>query len=269
MPAQSPSGALDPINSLRGFLALDSLVRLVLWSLAGFMSFWIISRLGWWPDKPLIGGGFTTTWLWFFVLNLAVILFNNFYVILLLLLRLPIPTPRQGRYVLKPGKPIDRQLIWACLIGALTKARYEPPFPGFLVHHASSLPPLCWLYNTIYGPKNASCNVTDVKFADPYAIEVGRNVVFGYGAVISAHAQGRDEIIISKTTIEDNVIVGGNVLVYDGCTIKQGAVILGGAVLKSNSVIGENEVWGGIPARKIKTLPPYGRPMTAGDGISV
>ena len=69
--------------------------------------------------------------------------------------------------------------------------------------------------------------------------------------------QERDAIIIKKTSIGNNVLFGGNCIVHGGCTIKHGAVILGGAILLPNTVVGENELWGGLPARKIKDLPPY------------
>ncbi|MBK8268149.1 MAG: hypothetical protein IPK83_07500 [Planctomycetes bacterium] len=260
---------VDPINGLRAFLALDAVVRLALWAGSLSLTTACITWLGDWPTTSLVRADFRTAFQWFGTFTQFAFLFNVWYVLLLIVLRLPIPTPKQGKYSLKPGKPPDRQLVWACFIASLTKARYEPPFPGFLVHHVASLPPFCWVYNAVFGPKTKSCNVTDVRFLDPFGIEVGKNVVFGLGAIISAHAQGRDDITIRKTVIEDNVIFGGNVMVYDGCTIKQGAVILGGAALKSNTVVGENEVWGGIPAKKLKTLPPYGQLTAADDEISV
>lgn len=267
--ADKPDKTLDPINGLRGFLMLDSIVRLVLWAGAIVLTVGLMTRLGDWPDKPLAGASLRDALSWFRPLIQFAVLFNFFYVLLLLLLRLPIPTPKEGHYSLKPGKPPDRQLVWACFIATLTKARYEPPFPGFLVHQVASLPPISWIYNAVFGPKTRSCNVTDVKFLDPWGIEVGRNVVFGLGVIVSAHAQGRDDITIRKTVIEDNVIFGGNVIVYDGCTVKNGAVILGGALLKSGTVVGENEIWGGIPAKKIKTLPPYGQRLAPEDEFTV
>lgn len=267
--SNQPHKVVDPIHGLRAFLALDAIVRLFLWSGSIVVAVGCISALGDWPSVPLIRSDFGTALHWIGTLCQFAFLFNVSYVLLLSLLRLPIPTPKPGRYTLVPGKPPDRQLVWACLAATLTKARYEPPFPGFLVHHVASLPPFCWIYNSVVGPKTKSCSVTDVKFMDPFGIEVGRNVVFGLGTIISAHAQGRDDITIRKTRIEDNVIFGGNVIVYDGCTIGQGSVILGGAIVKSGTVVGENEVWGGIPARKLKTLPPFGSPMSAEDEFSV
>ncbi len=259
----------DPIHGLRGFLVLDAFVRLVIWGGSFALSIATLTWINAWPDSPLRGATLSDAFKWIGPAMQFMIFFNLWYVLFLVVLRLPIPTPKEGRYTLKPGEPPNRQLIWALFIATLTKARYEAPFPGFLVFHAANVPPLCWLMGPIFGPRSKSCYVTDPKFMDPFAIEVGRNVVFGLGAIISAHAQGRDDITIKKTIIEDNVILGGNVIVYDGCIIRQGAVVLGGAILKSGTVIGENEVWGGIPAKRIKTLPPFGEELRPEDAFSV
>lgn len=248
----------DPLHAIQGFLVLDACVRLFIWSGSMAVAFAVVARLDLWPAAL----GAVPAWRQLGDIAWALIAFvlvmNVAYVAILVVLRLPIPSPKDGRYTLAPGKPLDRQLIWSCLIATLTKARYEAPFPGFLVFHVASVPPMRWFMAAIVGPKNQSCNVTDTLFADPYGIEIGRNVIFGFGAVIGAHVQGRDEIIIKKTVIEDDVLVGGNVLVYGGCTFKRGAIILGGAILRPNTVVGEYEVWGGVPAKKIKTLPPPG-----------
>jgi hypothetical protein len=248
----------DPIHAIQGFLVLDAFVRLFVWSGSMAIAFVLVARLDVWP----VSADTMPTWRQLGDIAWALVLFvlvqNVAYVAFLVALRLPIPTPKEGRYTVAPGKPLDRQLVWSCLIATLTKARHEAPFPAFLVFHVSSLPPMRWFMSAIFGPKNKSCNVTDTVFADPYAIEVGRNVIFGYGAVIGAHVQGRDEIIIKKTVIEDDALVGGHVLTYGGCTVKRGGIVLGGAILRPNTVVGENEVWGGVPARKIKTLPPPG-----------
>ncbi|MFQ5410793.1 MAG: acyltransferase [Phycisphaerae bacterium] len=259
----------DPKHGLRGFLVLDTFVRLLIWTGAMTGSLATLTALGGWPQRGIVGADWRAALDWALAGAVLILLFNTFYVALLVVLRLPIPQPAEGRYSVAPGKPIDRQLVWSCLIATLTKARYEAPFPGFLVFHVSNLPPMCWLMGPIFGPRSRSCYVTDPMFIDPHMIEVGRNVVFGLGAIIAGHAQGREIVIIKKTVIEDDVIIGGNAIIYDGCRIGRGAVILGGAVVRSDTTIGENEVWGGVPAKMIKTLPPYGEAGGEGDEISV
>lgn len=248
----------DTRNGLRAFLVLDGVVRLSLWVAAMTGALATVSALDGWPKHSLFGAGIVDTWKWVDKFLWVIFFFNVYYVVALVIPRILIPRPREGTYRMIPGKIPPKDMIFAMLIGTLTKARYDVPFPGFLVHHVSNLPPLSFIMSRIFGPKTRSTNFTDVLYLDPYAIEVGKNVVVGYGAIISAHAQMRDEIIIKKTIIEDNVLIGGNVIIYQGCHIKNGAVLMGGAVLRPGTVVGENEVWGGIPAKLIKSLPPVG-----------
>ncbi len=254
----TPPNLPDPRNGLRAFLVLDGALRLGLWVVALTGALATVSALDGWPKHALFGGGLYESWAWVDKFVWVIFFFNVYYILALVVLRLPIPSPREGTYRIVPGKIPPGELIKAMLIGALTKARYEVPFPGFLVHHVANLPVLSFLMSRIFGPRTRSTNVTDPLYLDPYGIEVGKNVVVGYGAIISAHAQTRDTIEIKKTVIEDNVLIGGNVIIYHGCRIKNGAVLMGGAVLRPGTVVGENEVWGGIPAKLIKTLPPYG-----------
>ena len=117
----------------------------------------------------------------------------------------------------------------------------------------------------VFGPKSRSCYVVDPLVLDPHMTEIGRNVTIGFRAIVTAHAQERDAVIYQKVVIEDNVLLGGDCKVYGGCRIKRGAVVLAGAVVTPGTVIGENELWGGMPARKIKDLSPYGESMPVAD----
>lgn len=51
--------------------------------------------------------------------------------------------------------------------------------------------------------------------------------------------------------VEDNVWIGSGVVVLGGVTIHTGAVVAAGAVV--NKSIPANEIWGGVPAKKIKS----------------
>lgn len=249
---------LDPRNGIRAFLVLDGAIRLLLWIAATSGALATVAALDGWPEYPLRTADFQQAWGWADKFMWCIFFFNVYYVVALLILRAPIPKPAEGTYSLKPGEIPDRNLIYSMFIATLIKARYEPPFPGFLVHALVSLPPLCWLMGPIFGPRTRSVGVTDPLVMDPHWVEIGRNVIIGYGAIISGHTQGRDDITIKKTVIGDDVLIGGNAVIYHGCRIGNGAVIMGSALLRPETIVGENEVWGGIPAKKIKSLPPYG-----------
>ena len=250
----------DPHNVLRGFVLLDLFVRLLIWSTAGILASYVI---GWWVGRPAgnpFAGDWGITWAWGMWAAAWVLLYNLFYVALLVVLRLPVPTPREGRYAMQPGQPIDMQVIWSSLVGVLTIARLQAPWPGFLVFHISQLPPMCWLMNRFFGPKSESTFATDPKVIDPHMVTIGRNVVLGLNSTVAGHYVERGAIVFKRTIIEDDVVVGGDAKILGGVRIKRGAVIAAGSVVLPDSVVGENEFWWGVPARKFRTLPPLPYP---------
>ncbi|HOW70333.1 MAG TPA: hypothetical protein PKY77_07005 [Phycisphaerae bacterium] len=234
-------------------------VRLLIWANAFTLTMWLFNRLGFWPTSGPIGADLHLVGTWTERIVRFVVFYNIIYVAELVVLRLLVPTPKEGRYRMVPGGKIDRQLVWSSMLALLTKARYEPPFPGFLVYHISSLPPMCWLMGPIFGPRSRSCSLTDNLVMDPHFVTIGRNVVLGMNAVILGHHQERDWVVFKRTVIEDDVVVGGDSVVFGGCVLKQGCMIGSHAVVLPETVVGPNEFWAGVPARKIRDLPPVGQ----------
>ena len=254
--SQAMAQTRDSKASLQGLLVLDMFVRLLIWSSSLAFTVATMTALNDWPERGIIGANLSTAWSWGEKLTHAVLLFNLYYVAALIVLRLPIPTPKEGAYSMAPGAPLDRNLLYAALIAMLTKARYHAPFPGFFVFHIANLPPLRWFMNHVFGPKSRSCYVLDPILGDPHLTEIGRNVVFGFNSSVTCHTQQRDAIAIKKVVIGDDVLIGANAVVFSGSRIGRGAVVLSGAVVAPDTVIGDYEVWGGLPAKKIKDLPP-------------
>ena len=60
--------------------------------------------------------------------------------------------------------------------------------------------------------------------------------------------------------IEDDVWIGANVVVLKGVTVGRGAIIAAGSVLTHS--VAPFEIWGGVPARKLKTRPVGSTPTT-------
>lgn len=259
-----PGKPMNPLVGLRFFLLLDAGWRAFIWSFSGTVTAYIVLKYQIWPKHytgldDILSRPFRSTYELAQIGVAWVVIYNIVYVLLLALQRAPIPTPREGRYSMTPGKAPNWNIISSCFIAVLSKARYHAPFPGFLVFNIANLPPFVWIMGRVFGPRSKSCYIMDPILLDPHLTTIGRNVTFGYGTIVAGHSQERDTIIISRTVIEDDVLFGGNVIIYGGCKIGKGAVILGGAVVPPFTTIGENELWGGLPARKIKTLPPYER----------
>jgi len=245
----------DQRAGLRWFLMLDAATRLVLWGGALSLTLAVFCILSAWPVGSPATGGLRAAWLWGVAAVRFVVLFNVFYVLGLVLLRLPVPTPREGRYELR-GRWPGRQVFWSCLVAVLTKARYQPPFPAFLVFHLANLPPLVWLMERVFGPRSQSAYVTEPQVLDPHLVTLGRNVVIGFQATIAGHYQERDAVVFRRTIIEDNVVIGGHAVIFGGVHIRSGSMIGAGAVVLPGTVVGPNEFWAGVPARKVRDLPP-------------
>jgi carbonic anhydrase/acetyltransferase-like protein (isoleucine patch superfamily) len=244
----------DLAGGLRTFLGLEIGVRLLFWSAPFAVATWVISAAGGWPDTAPADGSFASAWNWGQRLTLWIVLYNLTYVLMLVVLRLIVPTPREGSYSTLDKVP-DRQVIWSCFVALLTKARLDPVFPAFLVPHMASLPPMVWLMRPIFGPDSQSTWVTDPNILDPHLVTIGRNVVIGFNTTVAGHYQERDCIVMKRTIIEDDALIGGHVVIYGNVRIRRGAQVGSGAIVLPGTDIGENEFWGGVPARKIKDLP--------------
>lgn len=57
--------------------------------------------------------------------------------------------------------------------------------------------------------------------------------------------------IYNSITVMDDVWIGSGVVILGGVTIGRGAVIAAGAVVNKN--VPDYEIWGGVPAKKIKS----------------
>lgn len=261
-PQSSPTFNLkppDPCAALQGFLVLDAFIRLFIWSSSMALAVMLANRLGLWPTQSPAGSGAAVAWAWGVAAAKWALLTNVFYVLELILLRLPIPTPREGVYSTASPPSIwtasGRQLLYSCLIAVLTKARYEAPFPAFLVFQISNIWPIRPFYGRVFGPRSRSCYVTDPVILDPHLVEIGRNVVLGLGCNIAGHCQMPDMVLIRRTVIEDDVVVGANSTIFGGAHIRRGAMVGAGSVVAPFTVIEEFEYWSGVPAVKVGERP--------------
>ena len=91
-------------------------------------------------------------------------------------------------------------------------------------------------------------------------VSIGMNTIIGaYTYIISANHQSKElQIPIrdqgytgAPVVIGENVWIGCHVVILPGVTIGDGAIIAAGAIVTSN--VPSNEIWGGVPARKIKS----------------
>ena len=87
---------------------------------------------------------------------------------------------------------------------------------------------------------------------------LGSNTIIGHDAVIFAHVIEGSRLELSPVQIGDGVTIGATAVVMAGVQIGDGAIVSAGAVVTKDSRIGAGEIWGGVPARKLKSGPESG-----------
>tara|TARA_B100002052_G_C15794989_1_gene558198 strand:+ start:175 stop:897 length:723 start_codon:yes stop_codon:yes gene_type:complete len=134
---------------------------------------------------------------------------------------------------------------------------------GFMsLFHRLALPSLQWMIpsfvgNTYYSMmgmkigKGAQLNSPNIN--DAYMIEIGGKTVIGGGAAINGHLFEKDGIHLSKVIIGSNCVIGSGAFISPGCIIGDRAVIASRAVLPKFTNVPPGEIWGGIPARRIRS----------------
>ncbi len=88
---------------------------------------------------------------------------------------------------------------------------------------------------------------------DPPFVEIGANSAVGQYALLVPHVIESKRLAHYKIRIGNNVTVGAHAVVLSGVSIGDNAIIATGAVVPKGTVIGPNEVWGGVPARLIRS----------------
>jgi len=89
---------------------------------------------------------------------------------------------------------------------------------------------------------------------DPPLTIIGANTIIGHDAVIFSHVIEGKRLELKAVRIGDGVTIGATAVVMAGVQIGDGAIVSAGSVVTKDSRIGAREVWGGMPARLLKTL---------------
>lgn len=76
------------------------------------------------------------------------------------------------------------------------------------------------------------------------ATHIGNNVSIGHRAIVHG------------CTIHDNVLVGMGAIVMDHAVVEENVLIAAGAVVLENSRLESGHIYAGVPARKVKPIPP-------------
>ena len=246
-PPTDPTPRIRPDVGLRALLGVGLAMELVMVVAGLWPAAWLVRHYAPRADAA---------WQWVLLILAAGVVFNYGYLIALLVFRLIIPVPREGHYPVDPGGAVPLTVVTYMFNLLLVKARHDPPWSAMFSSVFTRLLPLGPLYRRWFGP-NTSMQLGDVcMFVDPRLIEVGENVGFGLGAIVTAHHFDNRGMLIRKVKIGDHALIGGGSILMAGVEVGHHAVIAYGSVVTPNTRIGPYEYWGGTPARKIKDLGP-------------
>ncbi len=88
---------------------------------------------------------------------------------------------------------------------------------------------------------------------DPFLTSIGSNTIVGHNAVIYCHDIEGLRYELNPVKIGTGVTIGAHAIVMSGVQIHDNAIVAAGAVVSKGTVIGPNEVWGGVPAKFLKS----------------
>ncbi|MCD6571703.1 MAG: hypothetical protein J7K62_00340 [Thermoplasmata archaeon] len=114
------------------------------------------------------------------------------------------------------------------------------------------LEPLATKYAKLLGAKIGKNVILAGRINDPCLTEIGDNSVIGGHSIISAHT-GEDKLILKRVKIGKNCIVGGWAHIMPGVIMEDNSVLGARSLATKNKVLKSHKVYGGVPAREIKT----------------
>ena len=213
---------------------------------------------GLWPAAWLVmhfAPAASTPGHWVLIILGATLAFNYGYLIGLLIFRLLIPYPDEGLHTVPSTGRMPPVFVRFMLNILLVKAREEPPWAAMFSAVLTRIWPLSPLFRRLFGPHTTSTTLGDtVRFIDPYFVEAGKNVEFGFNCTIVAHHFDNRGLLIKKVRIGDHAVIGGECTIMAGVEIGEHAVVGNRSVVKPNTRIGPYEYWVGSPAVKVKDL---------------
>lgn len=106
----------------------------------------------------------------------------------------------------------------------------------------------------LFGAKIGKDIALGGTLVDPQLIEIGDEAIIGQDSIITAHTINSGSITLKSVRIGSQATIGVNVVLMSGVEIGNGAIVAAGSVVPPNTHVPANELWGGIPAKKIKTL---------------
>jgi len=88
---------------------------------------------------------------------------------------------------------------------------------------------------------------------DPPLTFIGDNSIIGHDAALFSHAIEGRNFSLNAIHIGNNVTVGATAVIMSDVVIGDDAIVSAGAIVTKGTRIGAGEIWGGMPARLLKS----------------
>ncbi|MFT4510622.1 gamma carbonic anhydrase family protein [Caballeronia sp. 15711] len=72
--------------------------------------------------------------------------------------------------------------------------------------------------------------------------------------VVGASVLVGHSVMLHGCTLEDNCFIGMRASILNGALVESGAIVAAGALVVENTRVMSGELWGGIPARRLRTI---------------
>lgn len=114
---------------------------------------------------------------------------------------------------------------------------------------------------------NCSFWFNSIVRGDVNSIRIGNNVNVQDGAIIHCtfnktttqignNVSIGHNVIVHGATIHNNVLIGMGAIIMDNSEIGENTIIAAGALVLENTIVESGSIYGGIPAKKIKSIEP-------------
>lgn len=163
----------------------------------------------------------------------------------LLLMRLAVQPGLLQDGAMKPGSAAEQR--WNIWILSLL-------FVGYPLIRTKALP--LFIQGLVYralGAKWGRNTFCSGVVLDPPHVAIGDNTLLGQSCIIYAHVIEGDRLELWRVQIGSGVTIGANAVIMPGVKIGDGAIVAAGAVVTKGTKIQPGEVWGGVPARRIRS----------------
>ncbi|HEC72537.1 MAG TPA: acyltransferase, partial [Thermoplasmatales archaeon] len=110
-------------------------------------------------------------------------------------------------------------------------------------------------YYRLLGMKIGENSLVGGVIKDPCLTEFGNNVTMGEYAIIYGHIHNYEKgtIMMDRVRVGNNVVIGAGSIIMPGAVIEDNVSIAAGAVVVKGQVLKKGKIYGGVPAKEIKT----------------